>query len=137
MVRIEVKLLFQALGVWFAFVIAAILNGGFRESFIAPKVGEYAGHVLSTIIFICVILVGTYLFIGNLKIEYTNTDLLLIGTFWLILTILFEFVFGHYIMSHSWERLFADYNILRGRVWSLVLLTTFIAPWLIGQILKR
>ena len=79
----------------------------------------------------------THLFISNLKINYTETDLLLIGAFWTILTILFEFGFGHYVIGHSWSKLFADYNILKGRVWSLVLLTTFIAPSLIGYILKR
>ncbi len=126
-----------ALGIWFILVIAAILNGEFRNSFITPKVGEHAGHVISTITFIGIILVVTYLFISNLKIGYTNTDLFLVGVFWLILTILFEFVFGHYVVGHSWDKLFADYNILKGRVWRLVLLTTFIAPLVVGTILKK
>jgi len=126
-----------ALGVWLIFVVAGILNGVFRESFITPKVGEHSGHILSTIILICVILAVTYLFISSLEINYSKTDLLLIGAFWTILTILFEFGFGHYIIGHSWNKLFADYNILKGRVWSLVLLTTFTAPLLIGHILKR
>jgi len=126
-----------ALGIWFIFVVAGILNGVFRESFITPKVGEHTGHILSTIILICVILAVTYLFISSLEINYSKTSLLLIGAFWTILTILFEFGFGHYVMGHSWSKLFADYNILKGRVWSLVLLTTFIAPLLIGYILKR
>lgn len=126
-----------ALGIWFIFVVAGILNGVFRESFITPKVGEHAGHVISTIILICVILAVAYLFISNLKIHYTGTDLLLIGAFWLMLTFLFEFGFGHYVIGHSWSKLFADYNILKGRVWSLVLLTTFIAPLLIGFILRK
>ena len=126
-----------ALGIWLIFVVAGILNGVFRESFITPKVGEHLGHILSTIILICVILAVTYLFISSLEINYSKTDLLLIGAFWTILTILFEFGFGHYVMGHSWSKLFADYNILKGRVWSLVLLTTFIAPLLIGYILKR
>ena len=133
----ERKIFLYALGIWFILVVAAILNGAFRESFITSKVGEQVGHVISTVIFICVILVVTYLFLSNLKINYTKTDLLLIGALWLILTILFEFVFGHYVMGHSWNRLFADYNILKGRVWSFVLLTTFIAPLLIDSILPK
>ena len=133
----ETKIFLYALGIWFILVVAAILNGAFRESFITSKVGEQVGHVISTVIFICVILVVTYLFLSNLKINYTKTDLLLIGALWLILTILFEFVFSHYVMGHSWKMLFADYNILKGRVWSFVLLTTFIAPLLIGSILQK
>ena len=96
-----------ALGIWFIFVVAGILNGVFRESFITPKVGEHTGHILSTIILICVILAVTHLFISDLKINHTETGLLLIGAFWTILTILFEFGFGHYVIGHSWSKLFA------------------------------
>jgi len=115
--KMGIKIYLYALGIWLILIVAGILNGVFRESFITPKVGEHTGHIL--------------------KINYTKTDLLLIGAFWTMLTILFEFGFGHYVMGHSWSKLFADYNILKGRVWSLVLLTTFIAPLLIGYILKR
>jgi len=133
----EAKIFLYALGIWVIFVILAILNGTLKNTFITPKVGEYAGHVISTIILICVILIVIYLFISNMKISYTNADLLLVGTLWLILTILFEFIFGHYVMGNSWNTLLADYNILKGRVWSLVLLTTLIAPLLFGLILRK
>ena len=133
----EAKIFLYALGIWFIFVIAGILNGIFRETYIAPRVGEHAGHVISTIILVCVILIVTYLFISNMKIDYAKTDLLIIGALWLLLTILFEFVFGHFVMGNSWNTLLADYNILKGRVWSLVLLTTFIAPLLFGYILQN
>ena len=102
-----IKIYLYALGIWLIFVVAGILNGVFRESFITPKVGEHRGHIISTIILICVILAVTHLFISNLKINYTETDLLLIGAFWTILTILFEFGFGHYVIGHSWSKLFA------------------------------
>lgn len=95
------RIFLYALGIWFIFVVAAILNGAFRNSFITPKLGEYAGHVISTVILICVVLVGTYLFINNMKIEYTRTELLLVGTFWLILSVLFEFGFGHFVLGGS------------------------------------
>ncbi|MBA7589477.1 hypothetical protein ES708_31562 [subsurface metagenome] len=135
--KMEAKILLYAFGIWFILGIVAILNGGLRNSFITPRVGEHAGHVISTIIFVCVILAATYLFVSKLKIAYTNTDLLLVGTLWLILTVLFEFVFGHYVMGNSWNTLLADYNILKGRVWSLVLLTEFVAPLLFGLILRK
>ena len=133
----EIKIYLYALGVWFIFAIVGILNGVFRELLVTPKVGEHAGHVISTVILVCVILVITYLFIKNLKISYTERELTLMGAFWLTLTILFEFVFGHYVVGHSWEKLIADYNILNGRVWSFVLLTIFIAPRLVGNILTE
>ena len=132
-----IKIYLYALGMWLIFSVAAILNGLFRNLFITPRVGEHAGHIISTIIFIIVILIGTYIFINSLKMDYSTTNLLLIGAFWLILTILFEFVFGHYVAGHPWSKLLADYNILKGRVWILVLLTTYIAPLLVGSVLKK
>ena len=131
------RILFSALGMWFIFVIAAILNGAFRIAFIIPRVGEHAGHVISTFIFMGVILAGTYLFLGYLDAGLARNDLLLIGGFWLVMTILFEFVFGHYVMGHPWETLLADYNIFKGRVWVLVLITTFLAPWIVGTYLIK
>ncbi len=132
-----IKIYLYALGMWLIFSVAAILNGLFRNLFITPGVDEHVGHIISTIIFIIVILIGTYIFINSLKMDYSTTNLLLIGAFWLILTILFEFVFGHYVAGHPWSKLLADYNILKGRVWILVLLTTYIAPLLVGSVLKK
>ena len=126
------KIFLYAFGVWLIFVIIAILNGVLRNTVITPKIGEYAGHVISTIILICIILIGTYLFINRIKIDYTKADLLLVGVFWVILTVLFEFGFSHYVIGHPWSKLLADYNILKGRLWSLVLLAEFIAPRLFG-----
>ena len=77
------------------------------------------------------------IFLKLLKIDYSNIDLLLIGGFWVILTVLFEFVFGHYVIGNPWQKLLADYNILKGRVWSLFLLAELISPLLIGLLLKR
>ncbi|MFB6198619.1 MAG: hypothetical protein ABEI52_10185, partial [Halobacteriaceae archaeon] len=36
------------LGIWVVMAIIAIMNGGFREVILIPRVGDYAGHVLST-----------------------------------------------------------------------------------------
>jgi len=51
-----------------------------------------------------------------------------VGAGWVICTVLFEFVFGHYVMNHPWEKLLADYNVFRGRTWVLVLLAEFFSP---------
>ena len=36
------------LGVWGLLALLAVLNGGFREVVLIPRIGDYAGHVLST-----------------------------------------------------------------------------------------
>ncbi len=57
------------------------------------------------------------------------------GLIWLLLTIFFEFIAGHYIFGNPWDRIVGDYNILKGRIWSLVLLTTFLAPYITNKFL--
>jgi len=133
----DARIFLYAFGVWVIFGILAIVNGVVRNRFYAPKIGEYPGHVISTIIGICFVVVGTYLLIRFMKIDYANIALLLIGVFWVILTVLFEFVFGHYVIGNPWQKLLADYNILKGRVWGLFLLAELISPLLIGLLLTR
>lgn len=128
-------LFIKSFGVWVLFAILAVINGVVRNQYIAPGVGEYAGHVISSVILISLILIVTFLFVRYLK-ETASKGLLLIGIFWLMLTVVFEFVFGHYVAGHPWERLLADYHIAKGRLWSLVLLTTFLAPLVCGKVIK-
>jgi len=40
------------------------------------------------------------------------------------LTVAFEFLAGHYVFGTPWHQLVADYNIFRGRIWVLVLITS-------------
>ena len=133
----EFKILLYALGIWVVFLILAIVNAIVRESIYAPRLGEDLGHAVSSIIAIIYTLAITYWFTDRIKADVIGTDLLWIGVLWLILTIIFEFGFGHYIMGRSWDYLLADYNILKGRLWSLVLLTMLIAPPLWGLILSK
>jgi len=66
-----------------------------------------------------------------------NKQALGIGAMWLVSTILFKFVFGRFVMGHSWIILFADCNILEGRMCSLVLLRTFIGPYVFFKIRRE
>jgi hypothetical protein len=50
------------------------------------------------------------------------------------MTVAFEFLFGHYVMGHTWERLLQDYNILAGRIWILFLVFTAAAPYIVYRL---
>ncbi len=121
-----------ALGAWFLMGVMANINGIFRNSVITPRLGEHAGHVISTALFICIIVAITYAYVTRMGPVWSRGQLFGIGVAWLLMTIAFEFVFGHYVIGHSWDRLLADYDILAGRVWSLVLVATLAAPLLTG-----
>jgi hypothetical protein len=51
-----------------------------------------------------------------------------VGAIWVLLILAFEFLAGHYLFHNSWSSLLADYNVFRGRIWPLVLITTLVAP---------
>jgi hypothetical protein len=131
----DTKFIMITLGVWFLFVIFAIINGGIRNKFFKPYVGDSIAHQISTIIFIIVILIVTYLILKFSYIQLSDSQAIIMGTIWLLLTIFFEFIAGHYIFGNPWDKLVSDYNILKGRIWSLVLLTTFLAPYITNKFL--
>ena len=118
---------------WLGLVVIAIFNGAIREKMYGQFMRELSAHQLST--FIGIILFGLYIWVvsGIWKIE-SFKQALVIGVMWLIMTIIFEFIFGHFVMKHPWGKLFHDYNIIKGRVWILVLLWTTLAPYIFYHI---
>jgi hypothetical protein len=58
--------------------------------------------------------------------------LVLLAAMMLALTAAFELLFGRYVAGASWESLLADYDLRRGRLWPLVLVTLLLAPWLVS-----
>lgn len=113
---------------WLGLVIVAIINGTIREKGYKQYTSELRAHQIST--FTGIILFGVCVYILNLVWEIQSTgQAIAIGLIWLALTIVFEFVFGHFVMKHPWSKLLHDYNILKGRLWLLILIWTAIAPY--------
>ena len=114
--------------VWFLLAIVAIANGVVRQSTYGKILPSLAAHQVSTLT--AIIASGTLVWFinGAWPIE-TSTQAWTIGAIWLVSTIAFEFGFGHWVAGHSWEVLLADYNLMKGRVWSLFLLWIAVLPW--------
>ena len=129
------KIIFVTILTWFIFMVFAIINAIVRNILYKPIIGEIRAHQLSTIVFMIIILLITYLVFYLTKIKPSTNDAFIIGALWLIFTICFEFIAGYYLFSNSWEKLIADYNILKGRIWSFVLLTMFLSPYLTRKLL--
>jgi len=124
----EMKTILIYIFAWFGMVVLTIANGIIRERFYGQFMPDLSAHQLSTLI--AIILFGVYIFIitGVFQIQ-SGKQAVTIGGMWLIMTVIFEFGFGHFVVGHSWTRLSMDYDILHGRVWILVLVWTFIAPY--------
>ena len=125
----------MSLGIWFILAVSAIVVALFRNSVLLPPFGEQTAHQLGTLVFLIVQFLIIYFFIKKINLKETRL-LLLVGLFWVMLTIIFEFLFGHYVIGHSWEKLFANYNIFNGRLWVLVLLNNLAAPLVSSKIIK-
>jgi hypothetical protein len=113
--------------VWLGFLTVAITGGIIREKFLIPWLGPLGGRALDTLLVSAIILGLIYAYIGRLT-GATQGALFRLGIFWTVLTILFECLFGHYVLGASWESIGAEYNILRGRLWPLVLIVTLFGP---------
>lgn len=120
--------------IWLLFLVIAIGAAGLREALLTPRVGEPAAHVMGTALVVAALALVIGLTIPWVVPSLQSHDLLLVGVLWTGLTVLFEFGFGRFVMGHSWSRLLHDYNLLAGRVWILVLLTTLLGPLVLGRL---
>ncbi|MCA9743883.1 MAG: hypothetical protein H6695_12950 [Deferribacteres bacterium] len=112
---------------WLPLPFIAILNGLVREYVYGKSVSELAAHQISTAVGI--ILFSLYLWWLSSYWSLTNqAQAVTLGCSWLVLTLAFEFGFGHFVAGHPWSRLLHDYNLLAGRVWILIPIWSLIAP---------
>jgi hypothetical protein len=122
-------MLMRSVAVWFALLGVAILNGAFRELFLIPRIGPDMGHVISTLMLCALILVVTFVTISWID-PGDGTSAGRIGVLWVTLTVAFEFLGGHYLFHKPWSALIAEYDVVHGRIWTLVLFATALAPGL-------
>lgn len=114
---------------WFVLMLVAVCNGILREATYGKKISELTAHQISTVTGI--LLTGAVVwFISRVWPLKSPTQAWVVGVSWLIFTVSFEFIFGHYIAGHSWESLLQDYNLLAGRVWLVFLTWVVTMPYI-------
>jgi hypothetical protein len=117
----------RSLAVWFVMLLAASGNGAIREGWLIPNLGDAIGRAISTLILCSLVLLLTWSTIRWISPRSTR-EAWMIGAFWVALTLAFEFLGGRYLFGKSWGELAQDYNLLRGRIWVVALVTIAIAP---------
>ena len=123
----------KAAGLWLGFLAVAIGCGFIREKFLVPGLGPLGGRALGTLLVALIIFGLIYAYVGKIK-GASPVALFKLGAGWMMATIAFEFLFGHYVMGLAWESLWADYNIFQGRFWPLVLIVILFGPLLARKI---
>jgi uncharacterized membrane protein (UPF0136 family) len=121
---------------WLGGVVIGMANGTARELTYRKRVGELTAHQISTATAIA--LFAAYF--RGLERRWpipSRRSALGIGATWLLLTVAFEFGFGHFVAKKSWAELLGDYDLLEGRVWSLVLAWLAFGPLAVRELRRR
>ncbi len=105
---------------WLLMIVIGISNGVLREATYAKRLPELRAHQLSTLIGMLFLSAYVWFVISWIGIG-SGTEAISMGLFWLVLTVAFEFLFGHFVAGQSCTRLLRDYNLLAGRLWALFL----------------
>lgn len=121
---------------WLLFLPVPVINGLLREMWYKPIVGELLAGQIGTVAVSAVFLLYVYLFFKNALSALSSRQLLLMGGIWLILTLIFEFGIG-IAAGRSWSYMLSDYNVLKGRIWPLLLAIVFTSPFIVRMIVTK
>jgi len=128
-------LLLRAVLMWLVLLVAMSLNGAVRTAVLQPWLGARFAGQASCLSGACAIFALTGFFTARLG-PVDSRGLFGVGLLWLLLTVAFESLVGHYVAGLTWDAVWADYDLLQGRLWPVVLLVTLGSPWLWG-LLRR
>jgi hypothetical protein len=116
--------------------LLAIGNGAVREVAVKPWAGDRAAHQIST--FTLLALISGYVWLLQRRSPLMSTrEALAMGLAWALMTLTFEFGFGHYVAGTSWSALLADYDLTSGNLWVLVPIWVALAPAALRQLASR
>lgn len=117
----------RAFVIWLGILALASANGAIRDFGLTPALGDTAARAASTIVLCALVLLVTSATIGWIR-PTDKRQALGVGAGWLLLTLGFEFLVGHYVLRKPWQELLADYDVTQGRIWILALAVTLSAP---------
>ncbi len=103
-----------------------MLNGLFRQHVLNSHFSVAGAKRISTLLLL--LLLGVYIFLMlNRYPPKGNMQALAAGSLWAALTVMFEIGIG-LRQKLSLNEMLADYNIFRGRLWSLVIVFLLFSP---------
>jgi hypothetical protein len=118
---------------WLILFVVMLANGAVRVVLLQPRLGEAHARQLASLSGVAIVLLVSWVFV-RASGGATEAQLLRTGIAWVGGMLAFEFLFGHFVSGLSWGALLADYNLARGRLWSLVVLSALLGPWLCGVV---
>lgn len=106
---------------WVGASVLGVVNGATRELVYKDRVGDSSANRISVVTLLALLAFYFWVLQRRWPLD-TKRDALSIGGIWVVLTVLFEFGFGHYVDGDSWEELLKNYDVTEGNLWMLILL---------------
>lgn len=122
----------RILGVWLLLAVLMSANGIFRELVLRDALGSETAEYVSIALGLIIILAVTRLLFRPL-VGLSTGQLIGIGALYVVMTVAFEFLIGHYVDHKPWSELTAAYRFWRGELWPFVLLITGLTPMIWGR----
>jgi len=129
-------LVVRALVVWLVMMGVEFAHGGLRTIFLSPLLGDFRARQVSVFSGSVLIVLIACLFARWLRAE-TTAARLMVGFFWLGLTLLFELSLARYVFRRSWESLASDFNLLKGGLLPIGLVVLTLSPLLAARLRTR
>lgn len=123
------NLFWKAAVIWLLIAVLAVLNGLVREQVLAPLFGPPLALPASGILLALIVLVVTFV-----SVRWLGRPYWCVGVQWLVMTLLFEFGFGHFVAEKSWPELMRTFDVSSGNLFLLALLVTLAAPSLMARV---
>ena len=122
---------------WLLLLAFAVANGAFRSLVLEMFVPPLPAHWLSSLILMTATFLVALALVRLTRIQRRPRTLLWVGVIWGVLSALFELLVNRLILGLPWTSVFADYNLLAGRLWIIVLAMFIAAPHLAARYLRR
>jgi hypothetical protein len=113
---------------WMLMMLVETGHGAVREIFLAPRVGALRADQVGVLVGSGLVLLVAWACSRWLNVT-TSRGQLVVGAFWVALTLIFEVSLGR-AMDMPWPLILSDYNPGQGGYMWLGLAVMFIAPWL-------
>jgi hypothetical protein len=121
----------RALATWFFIAVAESIHGILRRIFILPVIGDLRAHQVGMLVG-CIIIFAVAWFCIRWIDARTFSEQLKVGASWMLLMAIFEVILG-LAFGYSQELIFADYNIVEGRLMIFGMIFMLFAPALAAK----
>jgi hypothetical protein len=125
----------SALWMWLGMLVLAVVGGGVRERLLAPKWGSLWAGQVETLGIAALFAIGIVLYARWLRMA--PSEAMIVGAAWCLLTICFETLLGRAILKQPWSTVIANYDVVAGSLWPIVLLVMLVTPYVAARWLRH